>query len=123
MAGIGREGGTVSIAETMASTSGVSTLPAHFVRFRRYQLRLARLSALSSRNSTLSFPTEILAPPISSAKRLSMVCRCRGRESFGVSRSEEHTSELQSLMRYSYAVFCWNKKKTKLRTPQRRSQL
>src|SRR3546814_6626221 len=27
------------------------------------------------------------------------------------SRSEEHTSELQSLMRISYAVFCLNKKK------------
>src|SRR3546814_10335440 len=26
-------------------------------------------------------------------------------------RSEEHTSELQSLMRTSYAVFCWKKKK------------
>src|SRR3546814_10063101 len=25
-------------------------------------------------------------------------------------RSEEHTSELQSLMRNSYAVFCWKKK-------------
>src|SRR3546814_9623814 len=24
-------------------------------------------------------------------------------------RSEEHTSELQSLMRHSYAVFCWKK--------------
>src|SRR3546814_7814463 len=30
-------------------------------------------------------------------------------------RSEEHTSELQSLMRISYAVFCLNKKK--LHTP------
>src|SRR3546814_10867255 len=28
-----------------------------------------------------------------------------------VDRSEEHTSELQSLMRISYAVFCFNKKK------------
>src|SRR3546814_9872637 len=28
-------------------------------------------------------------------------------------RSEEHTSELQSLMRISYAVFCCKKKKTK----------
>src|SRR3546814_9344088 len=27
-------------------------------------------------------------------------------------RSEEHTSELQSLMRTSYAVFCWKKQKT-----------
>src|SRR3546814_294776 len=26
-------------------------------------------------------------------------------------RSEEHTSELQSIMRNSYAVFCWKKKK------------
>src|SRR3546814_10423327 len=29
-----------------------------------------------------------------------------------VYRSEEHTSELQSLMRTSYAVFCLQKKKT-----------
>src|SRR3546814_19933613 len=29
----------------------------------------------------------------------------------GVSRSEEHTSALQSLMRISYAVFCLKKKK------------
>src|SRR3546814_10315870 len=29
-----------------------------------------------------------------------------------VGRSEEHTSELQSLMRSSYAVFCLNKKNT-----------
>src|SRR3546814_2320563 len=29
-------------------------------------------------------------------------------------RSEEHTSELQSLMRISYAVFCLKKKKTAL---------
>src|SRR3546814_6441061 len=27
-------------------------------------------------------------------------------------RSEEHTSALQSLMRTSYAVFCWKKQKT-----------
>src|SRR3546814_944310 len=32
-----------------------------------------------------------------------------------VGRSEEHTSELQSLMRISYAVFCLKKKKTKKR--------
>src|SRR3546814_9772651 len=30
-----------------------------------------------------------------------------------VERSEEHTSELQSLMRISYAVFCLKKKKQK----------
>src|SRR3546814_6766714 len=31
----------------------------------------------------------------------------------GIGRSEEHTSELQSLMRISYAVFCLKKKKHK----------
>src|SRR3546814_2356277 len=31
-------------------------------------------------------------------------------------RSEEHTSELQSLMRISYAVFCLKKKKTQKQT-------
>src|SRR3546814_14675566 len=37
-------------------------------------------------------------------------CRCgQAGEHF---RSEEHTSELQSLMRISYAVFCLKKKKT-----------
>src|SRR3546814_4150570 len=34
-----------------------------------------------------------------------------GREILSVARSEEHTSELQSLMRISYAVFCLKKKK------------
>src|SRR3546814_2313831 len=34
-----------------------------------------------------------------------------------VKRSEEHTSELQSLMRISYAVFCLKKKKKKKETP------
>src|SRR3546814_4611119 len=32
-------------------------------------------------------------------------------------RSEEHTSELQSLMRISYAVFCLKKKKTRDQKP------
>src|SRR3546814_7020984 len=32
-------------------------------------------------------------------------------------RSEEHTSELQSLMRISYAVFCLKKKKKQIPTP------
>src|SRR3546814_2766159 len=32
-------------------------------------------------------------------------------------RSEEHTSELQSLMRISYAVFCLKKKKNRIHIP------
>src|SRR3546814_4145347 len=39
-------------------------------------------------------------------------CGCRaGRNQILFGRSEEHTSELQSLMRISYAVFCLKKKK------------
>src|SRR3546814_19434394 len=34
-----------------------------------------------------------------------------GRAALHAQRSEEHTSELQSLMRISYAVFCLKKKK------------
>src|SRR3546814_1936345 len=45
-------------------------------------------------------------------------CRCGGRLMQPATptticlRSEEHTSELQSLMRISYAVFCLKKKRT-----------
>src|SRR3546814_7720567 len=34
-----------------------------------------------------------------------------------IARSEEHTSELQSLMRISYAVFCLKKKTKKIQEP------
>src|SRR3546814_3103937 len=37
---------------------------------------------------------------------------------FSAPRSEEHTSELQSLMRISYAVLCMKKKKQKKNTTQ-----
>src|SRR3546814_7097603 len=49
---------------------------------------------------------------------LNFVCRTvpltveNSQSLFTASRSEEHTSELQSLMRISYAVFCLKKKKT-----------
>src|SRR3546814_10223931 len=43
---------------------------------------------------------------------------CVYSENFMV-RSEEHTSELQSLMRISYAVFCLKKKKNKQQLDKR----
>src|SRR3546814_8714798 len=58
---------------------------------------------------------------VSRAPLLGTILRTRGARSVeaklihkarGLLRSEEHTSELQSLMRISYAVFCWKKKKT-----------
>src|SRR3546814_1430350 len=53
--------------------------------------------------------------------QITNVLRCLQLEAHGyqvsvtelVGRSEEHTSELQSLMRISYAVFCLKKKKKK----------
>src|SRR3546814_4224937 len=52
--------------------------------------------------------------------RATLVARLPTRAAFAVLaamllalRSEEHTSELQSLMRISYAVFCLKKKKMK----------
>src|SRR3546814_6451851 len=39
-----------------------------------------------------------------------------GKPRYAAMRSEEHTSELQSLMRISYAVFCLKKKKKHTRT-------
>src|SRR3546814_2098793 len=49
-----------------------------------------------------------------SSSRLTPVKGANGQSDGGrnVGRSEEHTSELQSLMRTSYAVFCLKKKKT-----------
>src|SRR3546814_9574820 len=44
--------------------------------------------------------------------------RCRelisGSQEISLTRSEEHTSELQSLMRISYAVFCLKKKNNRI---------
>src|SRR3546814_10228043 len=52
-------------------------------------------------------------PPGRSTKR-ARTTGCRWTSTSATSsRSEEHTSELQSLMRISYAVFCLKKKKEK----------
>src|SRR3546814_7715432 len=53
---------------------------------------------------------EPFTPP--SPARDASIARRRGMAMLG--RSEEHTSELQSLMRISYAVFCLKKKKTQI---------
>src|SRR3546814_1472876 len=56
----------------------------------------------------------MLLPPISENDDLAALCEDLGVRyvRIGSARSEEHTSELQSLMRISYAVFCLKKKKT-----------
>src|SRR3546814_395456 len=55
---------------------------------------------------------EDLLEIIASSGLSSRLCAIARRSSLGetISRSEEHTSELQSLMRISFAVFCLKKK-------------
>src|SRR3546814_6879551 len=50
------------------------------------------------------------------ARKLMLDVRNLSKTVGGLQRSEEHTSELQALMRISYAVFCL-KKKNKTNTP------
>src|SRR3546814_1389110 len=75
------------------------------LRFRRSRLPAIQAAALICVwSAALYLPVYLLA----GLSRLSEA-------SFGeLARSEEHTSELQSLMRISYAVFCLNKKKNKI---------
>src|SRR3546814_4540969 len=65
-------------------------------------------SQLKSYMEMISLPVEIVASLDDSAKSQEL----RGLlQEIELMRSEEHTSELQSLMRTSYAVFCLKKKK------------
>src|SRR3546814_9279522 len=76
-------------------------------------------TALNVRDSfdTLTLACTASSRTLSGSRKLSArraatrsaIARSRGRISLGT-RSEEHTSELQSLMRISYAVFCLKKK-------------
>src|SRR3546814_10616644 len=53
-----------------------------------------------------------LLPAIDHQQRLAITLQYRAGRAKTVGRSEEHTSELQSIMRISYAVFCLKKKNT-----------
>src|SRR3546814_5635173 len=81
--------------------------------------RLERRTAVTaSRPSTMPLPgtgvtasaSSIVARP--DAGSVAAAADEKERSTLSKSRSEEHTSELQSLMRISYAVFCLKKKKT-----------
>src|SRR3546814_8692583 len=72
--------------------------------YRRSQDRSARANnniCSAVRESLSKFAAE--GPPVSPSRS----------HRPAITRSEEHTSELQSLMRISYAVFCLKKKHTK----------
>src|SRR3546814_5451323 len=54
--------------------------------------------------------TDTVASQQQDIQCVALSCLASRLDSGGASRSEEHTSELQSLMRISYAVFCLKKK-------------
>src|SRR3546814_8732683 len=87
----------------------------------RYSAVSTRSLRLKANRLRLDCHMDILS--IGIAYRPPMACACarkgicnayRNRKLYGYAmRSEEHTSELQSLMRISYAVFCLKKKNKK----------
>src|SRR3546814_6326674 len=89
---------------------------------------MSRVSAMGTMAATLAHelnqPLAAVESYIGAARNLMHRHRLGGATDLdtalaGASRSEEHTSELQSLMRNSYAVFCFKKKK-KTKTRARR---
>src|SRR3546814_8506713 len=71
----------------------------------RYPASLQPRSPRQCLGAQAAWQTSRVLPPLPApAAHLVAVGQIRG-------RSEEHTSELQSLMRISYAVFCLKKKK------------
>src|SRR3546814_963699 len=72
-----------------------------------FSSRLIRISILKARRTARRCPIWAMVWRRARALSLSPAISERERRR----RSEEHTSELQSLMRISYAVFCLKKKK------------
>src|SRR3546814_4115553 len=79
------------------------------------QLSLSQLRAIAAGFDPIVLASECVTQVRASAATVRDIVSV-GKPAYGINtgRSEEHTSELQSLMRISYAVFCL-KKKTKSR--------
>src|SRR3546814_9996990 len=75
-------------------------------------------------NARLVGDGEHAHPPPEQPQRVDRVERLRSARNLhdGQGRSEEHTSELQSLMRISYAVFCLTKKTTDIQDKDKKTQ-
>src|SRR3546814_5617858 len=80
--------------------------------------RSTRTDTLFPYTTLFRSPTGIKWQTVLDAEADEKFIVCNADEGDSGTRSEEHTSELQSLMRISYAVFCL-KKKTKIRKQKR----
>src|SRR3546814_9163556 len=86
-----------------ATVARLSGLPKERLLEEAYRLRLPASPHLAAREEGLVIEAEHLAlPEVDGA----LIVEGAGGVLVPLSRSEEHTSELQSLMRISYAVFC-----------------
>src|SRR3546814_6252002 len=89
------------IEQAPALVSGQKSASCHFA------LPLRRITKLTPKRLALEGGHSLPVDPRAITRRSKTVWR-HPYQTFG--RSEEHTSELQSLMRISYAVFCLKKK-------------
>src|SRR3546814_9030440 len=89
-------------AAALASRAWLASLASLMGRSIGAAFAFGNAPAAGRRSGDRRWTAVVRAPACAKPKRLR----------FGEGRSEEHTSELQSLMRISYAVFCL-KKKTK----------
>src|SRR3546814_2879925 len=82
------------------------TLFPYTTLFRSLALHRALSAWVASARLSLKWPNDLLMD----GAKLSGILLEREGDAVIAGRSEEHTSELQSLMRISYAVFCLKKK-------------
>src|SRR3546814_1584225 len=92
----------VCSSDLSSSPPSVSPHPSHADR------PCTTLRPCGQREISVARKLPIIAPATAPARAITMSLRL----SASGHRSEEHTSELQSLMRISYAVFCLKKKPT-----------
>src|SRR3546814_7934740 len=76
----------------------------------------SRPDASPAATSRCPLPTIALSTPARASQTRNESEIHMSENSMSSSRSEEHTSELQSLMRISYAVFCLKKKKIQIQS-------
>src|SRR3546814_5635580 len=83
----------------------------HYARGPRSRLKDAPTACRHSVSGTVSLPSSgCFSPFPHGTGSLSVMYEYLGLEGGPPMRSEEHTSELKSLMRLSYAVFCFKQK-------------
>src|SRR3546814_2197832 len=87
------------------------TLFPYTTLFRSHERGPRRILPLSCSDPCRRHSCDTAAPPLRSRTAAERHAPCApGGSEVLADRSEEHTSELQSLMRISYAVFCLKKK-------------